>query len=112
MFISATVIDEPDDVTVCEGASSTTLSCVFNSSISSDDVQWYRILKDTGTTERLGRVDDFTVVPITGVDRFTTSLYIFNARRSYTGNYWVSSPVGDVCDTSFIVSTGICIYWM
>ena len=42
MLISTTVISKPDDVTVCEGGS-TTFTCVLDSSISSDDVQWYRL---------------------------------------------------------------------
>ena len=100
------VISEPDDVTVCEGTSSTRFTCVLNGSISSDDVQWYRILKDTGTTERLGRLDDFTVVPISGQNSFTILLFIFNVRISYTGYYWVRLPADDVCNTSFTVSTG------
>ena len=74
-FLS-TVISEPKNVTVCEGASSATFTCVLNGNLSSDDAPWYRILKDTGTTERLGRLDDFTVVPITG---WTASLLHFTS---------------------------------
>ena len=110
MFISTTVISEPDDVSVCEGALSRTLTCVLNGSMDSSDVQWYRLLKYTGTTERIGRWDDFIVVPLPDTNSFTTSLSIFNAIRYYTGYYWVSSPVGEVCNTSFTVSTGISIY--
>ena len=98
---------------MCKGASSTSLTCVFNSSITSGYVQWYRLLKDTGTTERLGRLDDFTVVPIAGQNNFTTTLYIFNARKSYTGYYWVRLSSGDdVCNVSLtvITSTFICRY--
>ena len=111
MFISTTVISEPDDVTVCEGRS-TTFICVLNGSMNSSDVQWYRKLKDTGTTERIGRWDDFIVVPLPGTNSFTTRLLISNPRRSYTGYYWVSSPLGDVCNTSFTVSTSkyVCIH--
>ena len=102
-----TVISEPDDVTMCEGRT-TSFTCVFNGSITSGDVQWYRLLKDSGTTERLGRLGDFTAVPIGGQNSFTTILYIFNTRKSYTGYYWVRSPLGDVCNTSFIVVTSMC----
>ena len=107
-FVSTAVISEPDDVTVCEGRS-TTFTCVLNGSMTSDDVQWYRLLKDTGTTEKLGTLkdSDFTVVPLPSMNNFTTMLYIANARKSYTGYYWVSSSLGDVCNTSFTVSTGI-----
>ena len=107
MFISTTVISEPDDVTVCERTLSTTFTCVLDSSISSGDVQWYRILKDTSTTERLGRLNDFTVVLISNENSFTTSLYIFNARISYTGYYWVRLPSDDVCNASVTVTTSM-----
>ena len=103
-FNSSTVISEPDDVTVCE-EESTSLTCVLNGNMTSEDVQWYRLLKDTGTTERLGRQEDFNVVPLPGTNNFTTILYIFNARKSYTGYYWVRSPLGDVCNVSLTVST-------
>ena len=112
MFIFTIVISEPDDVTVCEGGSSTTFSCVLDGSITSGDVQWHRILKDTGTTERLGRLDDFAIVPISGMNSFTTSLYIFNAIKSYTGYYWVRLPSDDVCNVSLTVTTSmyVCVY--
>ena len=101
-----TVISEPDDVIICEGRS-TIFTCVLNGSISRRDVQWYRILKDTGTTERVGRLEDFTVVPIVSQNSFTTTLYIFNAIKSYTGYYWVKSPSGDVCNVSLTVATSM-----
>ena len=101
------VISEPDDVTVCNGTASTSLSCVLNGNISSDDVQWYRLVKGTNTAQRVSKVDDFVDVPIPGQNRLTAVLYIYNARRSYTGYYWVRSPLGDVCNTSFTVSTGV-----
>ena len=106
MFIFTAVIREPDDVTVCERRS-TSFTCVVNSSISSGDVQWYRLLKDTGTAERLGRLDDFTVVPITGQNSFNTSLYIFNVIQSYTGYYWVRLPSDDVCNVFLTVTTSM-----
>ena len=105
VFISTIVISEPDDATVCEGEQKT-LICTLSGSMTSDDVHWYRMLKDTGTAERLGRLNDFIVVPLPGANSFTTRLLISDASRSYTGYYWVSSPVGEVCNTSFTVSTG------
>ena len=43
------VVSEPDDVTVYEGDRAV-FTCVLNSNIRSDDVQWYRFIKDMGTT--------------------------------------------------------------
>ena len=40
---------EPHDVTVCEGREAV-FTCVLNSNIRSDDVQWYRFIKDTSST--------------------------------------------------------------
>ena len=108
-FCLYTVISEPDDVTVCEGES-TTLPCVLNGSISSDDVQWYRLVKSTNTAQRVSRAgNDFADVPVFNDDQntLTTTLYIFNARRSYTGYYWVRIPSDDVCNVSLTVSTGL-----
>ena len=80
----------------------------MNGSIDSDDVEWYRLVKGTKTVRRiLNARDDFIDVPIPSQNSFTTILYIYNARKPFTGYYWVRSPLGDVCNTSFTVSTGM-----
>ena len=107
LFTSTTVISEPDDVTICEGTASTSLSCVLNSSIDSDDVQWYRSVNGTNTAQKVSNTgDNFIAVPIPGQNRFTAVLYIHNARRSLTGYYWVKLPYDDVCNVSLTVTTG------
>ena len=107
-FCLYTVISEPDDVTVCEGTASTSLTCVLNGSLTSDDVQWCRLIKDTNTTQNVSNAgDDFVDVPIPRQNGFTTILYIYNARKPFTGYYWVKSPSGNVCNTSLTVSTGM-----
>ena len=45
----STVISEPYDATICEGGGAV-FTCVLNSNIRSDDVQWYRYISDTSTT--------------------------------------------------------------
>ena len=110
MFISTTVISEPNDVTACEGLGrSTTLSCVLDSSIDDDDVQWYRFIKDTGKTKRVDE-DDILYVPISTETELDAQLYITNARKSYTGYYWVRTPSSDVCNVSFTVTTSMYAY--
>ena len=107
MLISAAVISEPDDDTVCEGGS-TTFTCVLNGSMDSDDVQWYRLLKDASTTERVnsqGR--NMIIVPIPSENNFTTILAINNATKSYTGYYWVRFSFNDVCNVSLTVVTSM-----
>ena len=112
-FCLYTVISEPDDVTICEGTASTTLSCVLNGSISSDDVEWCRLVKDTNTVQRVSDVgDDFVDVLFPGQNELTTTLYIFNARRSFTGYYWVRLPSDDVCNVSLTVSTGMFVLYV
>ena len=106
MFVSATVLSEPDDVTVCEGGS-ISLTCVLNGSMTSDDVQWYRLLKNTSTIERVQRQEGMVAVPIPNENSFTAMLYIINVNRSYTGYYWVKLPSHYVCITPFIVITSM-----
>ena len=101
------VISEPDDVTICEGGS-TTFTCVVNSSISSDDVQWYRLIMDTSTTVMVDPQDSniqFTTSTTNNI--LTSSLTITNAVKSYTGYYWVRLPSDDVCNVSLTVGTSM-----
>ena len=103
----STVISEPDDVTVCEGRS-TSFTCVLDRSISKDDVQWYRLLKNTGTTERVNsRRRDMIIVPIPNENNFTTMLYINKTAKSQTGYYWVRLPSDVVCNVSLTVLTSM-----
>ena len=70
---STTVISEPDDVTVCEGRS-TTFTCVLDSSISSDDVQWYRLIMDTSTTVMVDPQDSNIQFTTSTINNTLTSL--------------------------------------
>ena len=74
------------------------------------DVQWYRLIKDTGTTEMVdpqGRNIHFTTTPTTNDTALTTTLTITNATKSYTGYYWVRIlPYDDVCNVSLTITTG------
>ena len=103
IFNPSTVIDEPDDVTVCEGRE-VVLTCVLNSNIRSDDVQWYRLIKDTGATEMVdpdGANINFVTDTIGNATR--SSLTISNVIKSYTGYFWVVTPSLNVCNASLIV---------
>ena len=107
--IFITVISEPDDVTVCKGRS-TTFTCVLDSSISSGDVQWYRLLKDTGTTVMVDPQDSNIHLTTSTINNtLTSNLIITNAIKSYTGYYWVRLPSGDVCNVSLTVPAGMWI---
>ena len=99
IYISATVISGPDDITVCEGRSATFTCVLQDSRISSDDVQWYRYIIGTNITEWIDQKDrniHFTTYA-TNTNIMTSNLTISNAIKSYTGNYWVGTPNYTVC---------------
>ena len=102
MYLCITVISEPDNVTVCEGRS-TTFSCLLDSSISSDDVQWYRLIEDTSTTVMVAHDSNIHFTTSTINNTLTTNLTITNTTKSYAGYYWVRLPSDDVCNASLTV---------
>ena len=109
-FFSTTVIRRPDDVTVCEGKG-VVFTCVLsttNNNINSDDVPWYRLVKDTGITEMVDQQDSnihFTTSTINNT--LTSQLTITNARKSHTGYYWVGTAYFNVCNVSLTVTTSM-----
>ena len=106
---STTVISQPDDITICEGEGAV-FTCVLNSNIRSDDVQWYRFIKDTSTTEMVdangGNINFLTRTS----GSTNSSLTITNAIKSYTGYFWVGTPSLNVCNASLTVLTSMYTY--
>ena len=99
------VIDEPDDVTVCEGKEAV-FTCVLNSNIRSDEVQWYRFIKDNSTTVMVDPDGDNINFDTEKNDENTSSsLTITNVIKSYTGYFWVETPSFNVCNASLTVLT-------
>ena len=106
-FVSTTVISQLDNVTTCEGRGAV-FTCVLNSNIRSDDVQWYRFIKDTSTTEMVdpnGENINFLIRTIGNTTN--SSLTITNVMKSYTGNFWVGTPSLNVCNASLTVTTSM-----
>ena len=124
------MISAPDDVTICEGEGAV-FTCVLNSNIRSDDVQWYRFIKDTSTTVMVdpnggninflirtiknevinstsnnGTVNNGSSVPMNNGNT-SSSLTITNAIKSYTGYFWVGTSSLNVCNASLIVGTSM-----
>ena len=105
-MFSTIVISEPDNATVCEGKN-VVFTCELNTTnnnINSSDVQWYRLVKDTGITEMVDQQDSnihFTTSTINNT--LTSQLTITNAVKSYTGYYWVGTPSSNVCNVSLTV---------
>ena len=103
-LISTTVISQPDDVTICEGEGAV-FTCVWSRNIRSDDVQWYRFIKDTSTTEMVDPNEE-NINFLTHTNGSTnSSLTITNAIKSYTGYFWVGTPSLNVCNASLTVLT-------
>ena len=108
-YVSASVINRSDDATVCEGRS-TTFTCILNSSISSDDVQWYRLIEDTSITERVNQSNNIHFTTSTINNALNSSLTITNAIKSYAGYYWVGLSSLNVCNASLTVKTSTYVY--
>ena len=106
--ISTTVISQPDDVTICEGRRAV-FTCALNGNISSDDVQWYRFIKNTSTTEMVDPNGENVNFLIHTNGSTNSSLTITNAIRSYTGYFWVGTSSLNVCNTSLTVLTSTCV---
>ena len=108
VFLLVTVTRQPDDVTICKGGS-TTFTCVLDGSISSDDVQWYRLIMDNSTTVMVDQQDsNIQFNTSTTNNTLNSSLTITNAVKSYTGYYWVRLPSDyDICNVSLIVTTSM-----
>ena len=105
IHISTTVISEPDDVIICEGEGAV-FTCVLNSNIRSDDVQWYRFIKDTSTTVMVDpNGENFNIMNHSNGSTTSSSLTITNAIKSYTGYFWVGTPSLNVCNASLTVGT-------
>ena len=107
--ISTIVISQPDDVTICEGRGAV-FTCVLNSNIRSDDVQWYRFIKDNSTTVMVdpnGENITFFNHTIGNTTNINITLTITNAIKSYTGYFWVGTPSLNVCNASLTVLTSM-----
>ena len=86
-------------------------TCVLNSNIRSDDVQWYRFIKDTSTTEIVDPVGaNINFVTDTIGNATNSSLTITNVIKSYTGYFWVGIPSLNVCNASLTVLTSMRVH--
>ena len=104
-MFSTIVISEPDDVTIC-GGKKVVFTCVLNTTnnnINSDDVQWYRLVKDTGITEMVDQQGSKILTTSTTNNTLTSQLNITNSSKSHTGYYWVGTPSFNVCNVSLTV---------
>ena len=104
------MISQPDNVTICEGEGAV-FTCVLNSNIRSDDVQWYRFIKDTNTTVMVDpNGENINFLTHTNRSAINSSLTVTNSSRSYTGNYWVRTSSRTVCRASLNVLSSTYIH--
>ena len=83
-------------------------TCVLNSSIKSDDVQWYRFIKDNSTTVMVDPDEDnINFITNTNGNATNISLTITNVIESYTGYFWVGTSSLNVCNASLTVLTSM-----
>ena len=110
MLIYSAVISEPDDVSVCEGRE-VVFTCVLNSNIRSDDVQWYRFIKNTSITEMVdpNGANIYFITDTIG-NATNSSLTITNVIKSHIGYFWVETPSLNVCNASLTVLTSMCVH--
>ena len=82
-------------------------TCVLNGSIRSDDVQWYRFIKDNSTTVMVDPNGENIYFDTEENDENATSssLTITSVIKSYTGYFWVGTPSLNVCNASLTVLT-------
>ena len=105
--ISTTVISRPYNETICEGGVAV-FTCVLDSNIRSDDVQWYRFIKDTSTTVMVDpNGTNINILTHTNGNTTSSSLIITNVIKSYTGYFWVGTPSLNVCNASLTVLTSM-----
>ena len=105
-YVFTTVISGPNNVTVCEGRS-TTFTCILDNMSSGNNVHWYRAING-GTTKRDDQLgSNFTTTTSTINNALTINLTITDARESYTGYYWVGTSEFSVCYASLTVTTSM-----
>ena len=81
-------------------------TCVLNSNIRSN-VQWYRFIKDTSTTEMVDpNGENINFLTRTIGSTTSSSLTITDAIKSYTGYFWVGTSSLNVCNVSLTVIVG------
>ena len=106
------MISQPDDVTICEGRGAV-FTCVLDiTDDDDDDIQWYRLINDTSTTEIVdSNGENINFMTVTMENNVTTSsLTITNARISYTGYFWVGTSSLNICNASLTVGTSMYSY--
>ena len=103
-IIPIAVISKPDDVTICERGRAV-FTCVLNTNIR-NDVQWYRYMMDNDTTEIVYPIRGNIFIRTQTGNTINSSLTITDARRFYTGYYWIEIPhYYNTCNVSLTVTT-------
>ena len=102
LFVSITVISQPNDITVCEGME-VVFTCVLNLTNSNTrytDLEWYKFTS-TSNTEVLDPYEEKInfLIRTTG-NTISSSLNITNVVSGY---FWVGTSLFNVCNVSLTV---------
>ena len=94
---------EISELVTCEGKTAEFI-CVLDNGRAIDDVQWYRVIKDTGITEMVDQQDSNIHITTSTINNTLTSqLTITNSHKSHTGYYWFGTPSLIICNASLSV---------
>ena len=100
------VTNQPDGLTTiatCERWRAE-YTCVLNNNINSNDVRWYRFIRDTNATVMVNqRGRDINFANTNG----NTILTINNVQKSYNGYFWVEVGSQTYCNASFTATTSM-----
>ena len=91
-------------------------TCVLNKNIniSISDLQWQRFIEDTGTNEIIDTdLEGGIISSLTRTKNIISGLLIItDARKSYTGYYWIGTASFSVCNAylTALTSMYVCRY--
>ena len=115
VYFIVTVIDQPDNVTVCLGGT-VVFTCVMditNVSISEEDVKWWRIRTDHAQSSIKVRTQlpkntrRYKVTNTINNKRLNSTLMITNVISTLNGSYWPGlMENSELCDMAFLSIIG------
>ena len=98
-------LDGLTTITTCQGWR-VVYTCELGSNINSNNVQWYRFIKDTSTTVMVDpNGTNINFVSTNG----DTILTVTNAQKSHDGYFWVAVGSEIFCNASFTTTTSMYI---
>ena len=115
MYITVTVVDQPDNVTVCVGGTAffTCVVDITNVIISKGDVRWWRKRTDVSSGILLISENNvrYKVTNSINDQRLNSTLMITHVISTLSGPYWPGLTRGnELCEMAFLSIYGINFY--